>query len=662
MRYNNFEFSDTPPIQTTTEKWFNNESFAINVFNNKYALERDGRKETISEMIWRVATYIASAELTQEKATEKANLWFNMMYRKDFWPGGRICYAAGNPKKTSLINCTSFDLGRDRNGDSLEPDSLEAIYEMAYLVGKVESRGEGVGVDISKLRFRGASADNAAITSTGAVSWMDIYSWTTGTIAQEGRRGACLICLDDSHPDIEEFIDIKSYNLPALQEARKTKASETIIRAIEDSLKIKYANISIKISDDLMKSYLVDGLWDLKWKGETVRTIKAKDLVSKLAEKAWLSAEPGCLYWDTSKRYSNSDAVGYPVVAVNACSEQVLSFGSSCTLCNINLSTLPLDLSEAVKETRFRAREVFNFLYNTTVCQLRDDRCPTKVQHDDLSTLHRVGVGYTALGDFLLQQGLQYDDDEAADLAESITQALCIGAYEENLRLGKERGVYKAFDWEKLKNSEFIQRLLLSGIFTEEQLSQGMASVCALTLPPTGTVSLMLQTSSGVEPAFAPIYYRRTRLISEGYPHEYEWSLIVHPPVRKMIKEKEGIDVEELEDKEKFELVYKYFPPKKIKCADDIDMIKKIEMMGRIQKWIDSSISVTFNGTHKTTTPKTIEDVYVKAWEVGLKGCSVYIEHDSNREPILTTKKPKSYNFSFNFLEKYGNPYHFKNK
>lgn len=632
---------DTPPVNCSTSEYFDNDTFTIDIFNRKYAaLKGDGTLETPAEAFWRVAKYIASAETDEEKRLAKEQLWFKMMYDRQFFPGGRVFYAAGRSNKSSLINCTSFTLGIDRNGNWLEPDSLEGIYEGAYLVGKVESRGEGVGIDVSKLRPKGVETNNTAVTSTGAVSWMDLFSWTTGTIAQHGRRGALLISIEDWHPDVEEFITIKNTGHD----------------------KIQYANISVKMSDEFFQAYEEGTDWTLQWPKNNptlTKSIPAKRLMRTIAENAYYCAEPGLLYWGTAKRMSNSDAVGFPVIGTNACSEQVLSHGSSCTLTNINLSILSSNIEEACKQMEEWGGEVLHFLDNVVECQLRDNRCPTPVQENDLRCLRRVGVGYTGLGDYLLRVGVAYDSPEAADIAERLTRAMCVGAYRRSAQLAQEKGKYLAYDWEHLKESGFIQHLLESGAMQESELSNGLRNVCCLTIPPVGTGSIMLRTSSGVEPIMDTWYYRRTRVVPEGYPLEWRWSLIVHPMARDIIRERTGIDVELLPtDEEKIETVERELSREHFRAAHEIDWKAKVDLMGRVQKWIDSAISVTYNMDGARSTPRDIEELYVRAWKAGLKGCSVYVQNEQNREPvILFRNKPQTWNFSDEFVREQGSPY-----
>jgi len=660
----------TPPRQVSCEDFFDNDSFSMRIFTNKYALiKEDSTSETPAETFWRIAKYVASAEPNKEQEEKKALEWFELMMAKKFLPGGRIIYGAANPAKVSLINCTGFALGIDRNGKSINPDSLEAISETGYLVSKVESRGEGVGVDISALRPRHSKTNNAAKTSTGAVSWMDLYSKITGTVAQQGRRGALLLLIDDSHPDSLEFINIKNDNMNTkeqisyLEKHITDDKSKTIISElygkIEETYKVRFANISLKISDALMSAYLNKETWSFIWDRQVHSSIAASKYMELLSETAYSCAEPGVLFWNTSKRMSNSDAVGYPVVSVNACSEEVLSNGSSCTLANINFSLLPEDEEEMIKELTYLSGEVLHFLDNVVTCQLRDKRCPTKLQKKDLKALRRVGVGFTGLGDYLLKREVPYDSPEAATIAETLARTMCVAAYRRSFELAQERGSYKAFKWPELKTSEFIRHLINSGAIQEHEFEKGMRNVCCLTVPPAGTGSIILGTSSGVEPIMDAWYYRRTRVIPDNYPLEWRWELIIHPLVREIIINKEKIDILSLNtDKEKIDLITKVFDGK-VKPAHGISYLSKINLMGKVQKWIDASISATYNLDSLTSSPATVLDIYVEAWKAGLKGCTVYVQHpEAGREPvILFREKPKSYNFSFSFIDKYGSPY-----
>jgi ribonucleoside-diphosphate reductase alpha chain len=659
--------SQPTEIAITTEEYFNHDQFAIDVFNRKYALDKpDGTKETPGEVFWRIATYIASVEPDKASQQAKALKWFSMMFNREFIPGGRIIYGAGNTDKTSLINCTGFALGVDRNGDPIEADSLEGIFEAAYITAKVSSRGEGLGYDMTALRPAGSPTHNAAKTSTGAVSWMQLFSQTTGLIAAHNRRGALLLCIDDNHPDIEEFITVKS-----------------------DYTKIQSANISIKISNAFFEAYKKNATWDLTFDNKIYKTIKARKLMKLIAQNAYEHAEPGLLYWSTSQRMSNSDAIGYPIASVNGCSEEILSNGSSCVLSNINLADLPIDLDKALVLVESRAGEILHFLDNTVSCQLRDDRCPTVIQRKDLEALRRVGVGYTGLADYLLRCGIAYDSDRACDIAEQLTRAMCIGAYKQSIKLAKEREPYPAWDdstisshgkpwclWKvdrakhvisqhPIFKSGFMKHLIDSGTFQYSDFEYGMRNVCCLTIPPVGTGSIILKSSSGVEPIMDTWYYRRTRVVPKNYPYEWRWQLILHPVARQIVLERTGIDPELLStDQEKIALMDSAITKKECKVAHEINWRKKISLMEGIQKWIDASVSVTYNLNENNASPAEIEKIYIAAYEHNLKGCSIYVQRNEGRVGIILFDKYPTdldpeyqYNFSAEYINKYGHPY-----
>lgn len=654
--------------KATMRDFFNGDEFARMQFNKKYAQEG----EDVNDVFNRVVNYAVSVEPETDAAYWR-NIWFNMMSHKEFLPGGRILAGAGIDSKVSLINCTTVALSKDRNGNEIDPDSIEAIFEAAYMFAKVQSRGEGVGIDVSNLRPKNVKTNNAAKSSTGAVSWMELYSWVTGTISQTGRRGASLISIDVSHPDVEDFIRVKSENtdwFSRLENIKSLVNNAEIITELEelqtiiDQLqKVKYSNISVRLTDDFMFAYNNGIDWVLHW-GDEVKKVDARKLMKLIAEQSYNYAEPGVLFWDTSVRLSNSDAVGYPVVGLNACSEQVLSHGSSCTLSNINLAAIPGYLNEEEEGEWLRnvAAAVLHFLDNIVECQIRDERSGLKVQIDDLSNLRRVGVGFTGLGDYFFKRGIQYDSKLAIETAGRLMKEIMIGAYGESARLAKIRGSYKAFDFEKLNNGKSFYSQLIAGKMDQRikevsgyDIKEGMRNVCCLTVPPVGTGSIILGSSSGVEPIFNTYYWRRTRNTPEinpdgtPYPYEWHWSLIIHP----LVSEELGDVLANKTDREKISIIDDYYKDKFVP-ATDISPIRKVHLMSEIQRYNDSSISVTYNMSKSKDSIEDIEAVYAEAHRCGLKGVAVYVDDDKNREPILQIKRPKSYNLSYTYQKKYG--------
>lgn len=627
----------------SAENYFKGDAFAINSFKDKYAhpvsmyYGPDGacpladvsadetRPETPAEAMYRVAHAVAAMEPTQAQAENMTAIWFHMLWNRVMVPGGRIFYGAGTRPtedgeyKISLINCTT--VGRLQ-------DNIEAIYKAGYEVAKVQSRGEGVGVDITPLRPRGRKTNNAAKSTSGAVHWGELADWSTGAISQNGRRGALLISIEDHHPEAySDFITVKS-NLG----------------------KINNANISIKFTDTFMSAYENDAEFDLWWNDDKGRRhsygkVSAREYMRKVAANACDFAEPGVLFWSTAQAYSNSDAIGWPIVGVNACSEQALNHLGQCTLAHQNWGTLPATLPEALVECEARARRVHHFLDNVVELQIQQRRSALPEQHDSLEQLRRVGAGFSGVADWLIRAGIVYDSEEAVLAVGELARAHCVGGYANSIALGKERGPFPA-NKPEIVNSRFMKRMLAEGIVLPEDV-KWLRNVCNLTIAPVGTGSIMLQNyGSGIEPGFGSWRYRRTRPAGD-----WKWYFIVDPFVKRECENLTGEAwpfTDEQEQDPAFEEAIKSWldariPQELVRPVKYIDASLKTRLMGEVQKYIDSAISVTFNLVD--AEPEDIERVYVESWRAKLKGCSVYVYKDTNREPIIQWTRPTTYNF-----------------
>lgn len=579
-----------------TLEWFEGDDLRARVFFEKYALQDlDGTPlEFTPEEMWeRIARGLAEVEETEEKRREWYEKFRWLLWNFRFIPGGRIMHAIGNPRKVTPFNCFVIPI---------KEDSLEAIFECAKEMARTYSQGGGVGTDISVLRPADAPVRNAARTSTGAVSFMELYSLVTGTIGQHGRRGALMITIADNHPDVLAFIEIK--NDP-------------------ERRRVRYANISVRVSDELMEAVQRNGKFELRFDGEYFsirRTVDAREVWDKLIHNAWASSEPGCLFWSTIKRYSTSEYNGMEVISTNPCGEEPLPAYGNCNLGNINLSAFVLDeFTDAARvdwENLEKAvRYAVRFLDNVVTYAVKGDRLPLPQQKERCASERRIGVGFTGLGDMLAQLRLKYDTDDALEFVDELFHKIKCWAYGESVNLAIERGPFPLFDAEKHLQMGFIrERLPLE--LQESIRKYGLRNVCVLTVPPVGSGAAMAGVTSGIEPIFALSYLRRSESLSQG---EFR---VVHPSVLRYMR-KFGInDERDLPD---------FFV-----TAHQIAPEMRVRMQAIIQSHIDQSISSTVNLPHDTS-PQEVERIYFLAWKLGCKGITIYRE--GSREGVLITEE-----------------------
>jgi ribonucleoside-diphosphate reductase alpha chain len=484
----------------------------------------------------------------------------------------------------------------------IKEDSIEGIFEWCKEAARTYSLGGGVGTDISILRPKGSPVNNSAIYSSGSVSFMELFSTTTGTIGQSGRRGALMITISVDHPDVLDFIEIK--NDP-------------------ERRKVQYANISVRVTDEFMRAVERDEEFLLRYENERIgrfeRRVRAREIWEKLVKNAWASAEPGVIFWDTVKRESTTEYNGMEVITTNPCSEIPLEAYGACCLGNLNLSKFVLDSftpnaridwPTLEKALRYAVRFLDDVLdYNA-------DKHPLPAQREASLRSRRIGVGFTGFGDMLIKLGLKYDSDEAIAFTDKLFERIKHIVYDESTELAVEKGTFPAFDREQHLRSAFIKRLDRSLI--EKIKSNGLRNAALLTVPPVGSGSVLAGCSSGIEPIFALSYVRKSKSLSKS---EFEVS---HPLVREYM-EKMGLShINEL--------------PKTFVTAHEIEPIMRVRMQATIQKHIDHAISSTVN-LAKDVSPETIGDIYFEAWKAGCKGITVYRE--GSREGILLTKEAK---------------------
>ena len=530
--------------------------------------------------LWdRVARAIASVEKDPET-------WYNkflqLLFDFKFVPGGRVMHGAGREdarRRPTLSNCYVIPI---------QDDSLEGIYQAISESALVYRTGGGVGTDLSMLRPQGAPVNATIDHSPGATAFMNLFSESTNTVSQAGRRGALMLTLRVDHPDIERFVTIKN-------DPRR--------------IKVQYANISVLITHEFMQAVMKDGDFDLRWGGQVYRTVKAKELWYKIIKNAHASAEPGIIFWDTMRDYHNVEYAN-PLSSTNPCGEQPLAAYTACNLGNLNLSKFvdeagAFDFEELARETRLATRFMDNIIdYNM------DNHALEKIRRAVASD-RRIGLGITGLADALVLMKIRYDSEEALEVTDRIMRIIRDESYRTSVELAKEKGPFPLFDWEGYSKSKFVQNLPRD--IQEAIREHGIRNSTVLTVPPVGTGSIVAQTSSGIEPIFCTSYRRRVKNHDGETFSEYK---VYHPLVKKLFGDDEQL-------------------PDHVVTAHQIDPYFRVRMQGVIQRFVDSSISSTVN-LPEDVSVDTVADIYMTAYKSGLKGITVYRE--GSREGILQTE------------------------
>lgn len=601
----------------TTEDYFEGNQFSVDVFEKKYRIGT----ESYVEGIWRVCRAVASVESTAELREYWARRWFHEIYN-DWWhPAGSIMQGAGNPKKISLSNCTTISLGtRDENN---EWDSLEAIFRSTgYTTAKTAAYRQGLGIDFSRLRPRGAELANSAQISTGAVHWMGFVDQIGYFVGQLGRRPAMLFSLSCTHPDVEEFILAK-----------------------QSFDKIQNANISVQCTDGFWDAVARDGDWVLSFevpeirrgdriyvphtaatdecskdergwyyvakfdrKGEKIeKTVKARYLLELIAKGMCAYAEPGIQNIDTAKRLSNSDYVYDPealhdsrIVSTNACSEQYLSPLSLCVLSSINCGKFSTDPNELERELSIVGPSINRFLDNVNELEIRDGRYAVLGQKHAIEALRRTGAGWTNLAAWFFRQGLEYGSPEANRAAGFFMERYNYHLYRSSIELGREKGSFGLFDREKFERSPFVRRMMELGLEFD-----AMRNVTVSSIAPTGTLTTQfrgLALSYGIEPPFGAYYWKRTRISGE-YRYYFCVPRVVRETVEAATGKKLPIDSDTVEDTwdgkigrkvaEEIELAMAAYGLR-FRKASEVDPMDKLDLMVEVARYVDSSISTTY--------------------------------------------------------------------
>lgn len=566
----------------TLEQWTNNNELAISIIKNKYL--QNG--ETLMEMIDRIAG-----------GNEKVK---QLILEKKYLPGGRICAGRGlskEGKKISLSNCYVLP--------EVE-DNLESIFDTAKEMARTYSYGGGCGLNISKLAFKGAKVRNAASCSSGAVSFMDLYSMVTGLIAQHGRRGALMISMDISHPDIEEFIDCK-----------------------KDLNRVTKANISVMVNSEFMEAVKNNGEYSLRFErpetGEAVlKKVKARKIFRKLCQNNWESGEPGILFWDNINNYNLlSEDPKYSYAGTNPCAEEPLPAYGACLLGAINLSAFVKNAftDEAYFDTVEFSDTIFTLVDELNV--ILDEGIPLhplKQQRETATNWRQIGLGIMGLADMLIKLGIKYGSEKAITTCDTIGMCMANAAILASSANAITNGKYPKYNWKAISKSSFFKNNTTPATKDVVKLN-GLRNSQLLTIAPTGSISNVLGISGGMEPIFANSYTRKTETLNDKDTY-----FKVYTPIVKEYMDKFGItDEKDLPD---------YFV-----TAHEISYKERIQMQAVWQKHIDASISSTVN-LPESATVEDVENLYIMAHDYGLKGVTVF-RNNCLRAGILTTNEKK---------------------
>ena len=633
-------------------EYFKGDELAARVWVNKYAIKDSYGmiyEQSPQDMHVRLASEIARIEAKYPNPLSQSEILDLVNDFRYIVPQGSPMTGIGNNFQiASLSNC--FVIGMDAPADS-----YGAVIRIDEEQVQLMKRRGGVGHDLSHIRPKGSPVKNSALTSTGIVPFMERYSNSTREVAQDGRRGALMLSVSIQHPDSEDFID-----------AKMTQG------------KVTGANVSVKIDDNFMSAVTTGVPYKQQYpvysdNPTTVKEIDANILWKKIVHNAWKSAEPGVLFWDTIIRESAPDCyadLGYKTVSTNPCGEIPLCPYDSCRLLAVNLYSYVVnpftkeayfDFDLFKKHSQF-AQRIMDDIIDLEMEKI--DNILKKIDNDPETeevksaerTLwlkirnktikgRRTGVGTTAEGDMLAALGLRYGTDEATDHSELVHKTIAIEAYRSSVIMAKERGAFEIYDAKREEKNPFINRLKEADPeLYKEMAKYGRRNIACLTIAPTGTTSLMTQTTSGIEPVFLPVYKRRRKVnpndpqarvdfTDESGDTWEEYIVFHHKFVTWM--EANGIPTnKEFTSAEVDEMVERspYFKA----TSNDVDWMQKVRMQGRIQKWVDHSISVTIN-LPADANEELVGKLYVEAWKVGCKGCTVY--RDGSRSGVLVSTK-----------------------
>ena len=636
-------------------EYFKGDELAARVWVNKYAVKDSfGNiyEKSPEDMHWRIANEVARIEAKYPNAISAQELFDLLDHFKYIVPQGSPMTGIGNDYQiASLSNC--FVIGLDGSADS-----YGAIIRIDEEQVQLMKRRGGVGHDLSHIRPKGSPVKNSALTSTGLVPFMERYSNSTREVAQDGRRGALMLSVSIKHPDSESFID-----------AKMTEG------------KVTGANVSVKLDDEFMQAAVEGKPYTQQYPIDSPNPMVSKEidasaLWKKIVHNAWKSAEPGVLFWDTIIRESVPDCyadLGFRTVSTNPCGEIPLCPYDSCRLLAINLYSYVVNpfTPEAYFDFELFKKHVAlaqRIMDDIIDLELEKIECILEKIDSDPESMEvkgserhlwekiyhksglgrRTGVGITAEGDMLAAMGLRYGTEEATEFSEKVHKTIALEAYRSSVNMAKERGAFEIYDAEREKNNPFINRLKdADPELYEEMRKYGRRNIACLTIAPTGTTSLMTQTTSGIEPVFMPVYKRRRKVnpndanVHVDFVDEtgdaFEEYVVFHHKFLTWMKIN-GYDPDKRYTQEEIDELVEKSPYYKA-TSNDVDWLMKVKMQGRIQKWVDHSISVTIN-LPNNVSEDLVNQLYVEAWRSGCKGCTVY--RDGSRAGVLISTKKKN--------------------
>ena len=640
----------------TSLKYFDGDELAARVWVSKYAMKDSfGNIYEVSptDMHHRIAKEIARIESKYANPMNEQEVFSLLDHFRYIIPAGSPMTGIGNDHQVaSLSNC--FVIGIE--GDA---DSYGAIMRLDEEQVQLMKRRGGVGHDLSQIRPKGSPVNNSALTSTGLVPFMERYSNSTREVAQDGRRGALMLSVSIKHPDSEAFID-----------AKMTEG------------KVTGANVSVKIDDAFMQAAIDGKPYTQQFPIDSAdpqvkKEISAKALWQKIVHNAWKSAEPGILFWDTIIRESIPDCyadLGFRTVSTNPCGEIPLCPYDSCRLLSVNLysyvrnpftpeASFDFDL---FKEHVAKAQRIMDDIIDLELEKI--DLIMDKIKHDpqtddikhaeyhlwekikDKSSQgRRTGLGITAEGDMIAAMGLTYGTQEATDFSVSVHRTLALAAYRSSADMARERGAFKVFDAKREAANPFLLRIKEADpSLYDDIMTYGRRNIACLTIAPTGTTSLMTQTTSGIEPVFMPVYKRRRKVnpndadvhvdFTDEVGDSYEEYIVYHKKFLTWM-EVNGIDTSKRYTQDEIDDLVARSPYHKA-TANDVDWLMKVRMQGAIQKWVDHSISVTVN-LPNDVSEELVGKLYVEAWRSGCKGCTIYRDGSRSGVMISASKKDK---------------------
>lgn len=636
MHFKFIEYEEVKHI--SADDYFSSDSYAVGVFNKKYAFPKaDGTCETPAEVFWRVAYNIGSVETDKDKAMELVKAWFSLMWLGWYRPGGSVLAGVEADRKVSLCNCTTVPITED---------TLDAIGMADTEMMKMASRRQGLGFDLSNLRPKNSLVNNSAVVSDGVVNWLKKYDDIALRVGQRGRVPALLGSLKISHPDIEDFIKAK-----------------------DDKTAINNINISVQIADAFMDALEKDENWVLKFeveKGREVvsKNVKAKELFRKIAKHARDEAEPGVQYSDLLQKGLMYNVVAtetkdsrYFPISSNACSEKFMAPYSVCNLLSPNMEMFSIKPEVYREQLKEIIPYLVRFADNVITYELERDLSPLEKQRWIVEQLREIGLGITNIHGWLLKQELAYDSNEAIVAVEDFMKYYAYNVFLSSMQLGKERGSAPAWDLvqdkAKYMDTTYFKNIVNEFFNGDASSIYYMRNMAHMSIAPTGSLSSTFPSpciSSGVEPVMGLYYWRKTRALGDGnyqyyfmIPHrllEYVLTKIdKDSDDYKTLSSFSGAELDENGEigKKLITIINKYLPEGFIKASHEIDPLQKIKLMSHIYKWMDASISCTFN-MKESTTIEEVEQVYIAAYKSGVRAVSIY--RDGSRAGIYIFEDP----------------------